>query len=102
MLYDTLSDLLRQHAADFKSLVDIKILADVLLKNELLTVHDIQCLQLPTTDESEKEDHIFVYHKMVGLGEEGYKKFLSCLVDPHARQHAGHIKLHKILSTSQQ
>ena len=82
--------------------MDIKILADVLVKNKLLTQDDMDCLQLRAIDESKIVDHAFVYHKMVGLGEEGYKKFLSCLMDPHARQHAGHIILHKILSTSQQ
>ena len=82
--------------------MDVKVLADVLVKNKLLTQDDMQCLQLPTTDEIKKVDHAFIYDKMVGLGEEDYKKFLSCLMDPHVRQHAGHITLHKILSTSQQ
>ena len=42
--------------------------------------------------ESEKVDR--VYLKLVHLGEEGYKKFLSCLRDSYANQHAGHIKLY--------
>ena len=82
--------------------MDVKILADVLVKNKLLMQDDMYCLQLPTNDESKKVDNAFVYHKMVGLEEEGYKKFLSCLVDPHAKQHAGHLRLYKILSASQQ
>ena len=82
--------------------MDVKVLANVLVKNKLLTQDDMQCLQLPTTDEIKEVDHAFVYDKMVCLGEEGYKKFLSCLMDPQASQHAGHIALHKILSTSQQ
>ena len=78
----------------------MKILADVLFKNELLTLSDMQYLQLSTVTEDEKVDR--VYLKMVRLGEEDYKRFLSCLEDPHAKEHAGHIRLHEILSTSQQ
>ena len=80
--------------------MNIKILADVLFKNELLTLNDMEYLQLSTVTENEKVDR--VYLKMVRLGEEDYKKFLSCLEDPHAKEHAGHIRLHEILSTSQQ
>ena len=80
--------------------MDVEKLADVLVKNKLLTQDDMHCLQLPTTDGSKKVDNAFVYHKMVKLGEEEYKKFLSCLVDPHAKQHAGHLRLYKILSAS--
>ena len=76
--------------------MDIKLLADVLFKKELLSLNDMQYLQLSTIIESEKIDH--VYLKMVRLGEEDYKKFLSCLEDPHAREHAGHIKLYEILN----
>ena len=80
--------------------MNIKILADVLFKNELLTLSDMQYLQLSTVTENEKVD--CVYLKMVRLGEEDYKRFLSCLEDPHAKEHAGHIRLHEILSTPQQ
>ena len=52
-------------------------------------------LQLPTMAESKKID--YVYLKMVRLGEEGYKKFLSCLKDEYAVQHAGHLKLYEKL-----
>ena len=52
-------------------------------------------LQLPTMTESKKID--YVYLKMVRLGEEGYKKFLSCLKDEYAVQHAGHLKLYEKL-----
>ena len=97
---DTLSDILYQHATDFKQLVDIKILALVLFQNALLTQQDMEYLQLTTIIESKKVDH--VYLKMVRLGEEGYKKFLSCLKDPYASQHDGHIKLYDILLTPQQ
>ena len=100
MIY-TLSDpSLLKHAADFKQLVDIDILAVVLLQNELLTTQDMEQLHLPTVIASKKVD--YVYLKMVQLGKEDYKKFLSCLKDPYASQHAGHLKLHEILSTSQQ
>ena len=91
---------MRQHGTDFKQLVNIKVLADVLFKNELLTLSDMQYLQLSTVTEDEKVDR--VYLKMVRLGEEDYKKFLSCLEDPHAKEHVGHTRLHEILSTSQQ
>ena len=57
-------------------------------------------LQLLTMIESEKVAHIYL--KMVRLGEEDYEKFLRCLTDPYAMQHDGHLKLHDILSTSQQ
>ena len=97
---DTLSDPLYHHAADFKSLVDIKVLAFVLFQNELLTPQDMEHLQLTTIIESEKVDR--VYLKMVCLGEGDYKKFLSCLKDPFASQHNGHVKLYDILSTLQQ
>ena len=80
--------------------MDIDILATVLFQNALLTQQDMQHLQLPTRTESKKVD--YVYLKMVRLGEEDYKKFLSCLKDPYAMQYDGHIKLHDILSTSQQ
>ena len=98
---DTLSDpSLRKHAIDFKQLVNIKTLALVLFQNELLTSEDMEHLQLPTIIESEKVD--YVYFKMLHLREEEYKKFLNCLMDPHATQHCGHKRLHEILSTSQQ
>ena len=97
---DTLSDLLRQHATDFKEQVDIEILSLVLFQNGLLSQQDMQQLQLPTMTESKKLD--YVYLKMVRLGEEDYKKFLRCLKDPYASQHDGHLKLHDMLSTSQQ
>ena len=79
--------------------MDRGILALVLYQNELLTHQDMQHLQLPTNTDNDKLEYI--YFKMVGLGEEDYKKFLSCLKDPYASQHAGHVKLHDILSTSQ-
>ena len=95
MIY-TLSDpSLRKHVADFKQLVNIEILAVVLFQNGLLTAQDMEQLQLPTITESKKVDH--VYLKMVQLGEEDYKKFLNCLKDPYASQHAGHPKLYETL-----
>ena len=98
---DALSDpLLRQRATDFKQLVSIEILAVVLFQNALLTQEDMEHLQLPTMTESKKVD--YVYLKMARLAEEDVKKFLNCLKDPYAMQHEGHIKLHDILSTSQQ
>ena len=97
---DALSDSLRHHAADFKCDVDIKMLTPVLYQNDLLTLRDMEYLQLPTIIESEKVD--YVYLKMVRLRGEEYIKFLSCLKDPHARQYPGHIKLYEVLSTSQQ
>ena len=97
---DMLSDpILRQHATDFKQLVSTEILAVVLFQNALLTQDEYEHLQLPMTESKKVE---YVYLKMVRLGEEDVKKFLSCLKDPYAMQHAGHIKLHDILSTSQQ
>ena len=75
--------------------MNIEILAPVLFQNELLTQQDMEQLNLPTMTESKKRDH--VYLKMVRLGEEGYKKFLSCLKDRYAMQHAEHLKLHEIL-----
>ena len=99
--FDALSDpLLCQHATDFKQLVNTEILAVVLFQNGLLTQHDLEHLQLPAITENRKVD--YVYLKMVYLREEDYKKFLSCLKDPYASQHDGHLKLHKILSTLQQ
>ena len=80
--------------------MDIKTLAVVLFQNELLKPPDIEYLQLPTVIESEKVN--YVYLKMLRLGEEECKKFLNCLKDPYAIQHPEHIKLHEILSTSQQ
>ena len=97
---DTLPDILRQHGINFKQLVHIEILTLVLFQNGLLSQQDMEHLQLPTMTESKKLD--YVYLKMVRLGEEDYKKFLSCLKDPYAIEHDGHIKLHDILSTSQQ
>ena len=52
-------------------------------------------LQLPTMTENKKIN--YVYLKMVQLGKEGYKKFLRCLKDQYAVQHAGHLKLYEIL-----
>ena len=75
--------------------MNIEILAPVLFQNELLTQQDMEYLQLPTMTESKKRDS--VYLKMVRLGEEGYKKFLSCLKDQFAVQHAGHLKLYEKL-----
>ena len=80
--------------------MDITILADVLFQYELLSLNDMQRLQLSTITECDKIDH--VYLKMVHLGEEKYKIFLSCLNSPHARKHSGHIELYEILSASQQ
>ena len=80
-------------------MVDIDILVTVLFQNGLLTQQDMQQLQLTTITEIKKLDYLYL--KMVCLGEEDYKKFLSCLKDQYAMQHEGHIKLHKILSTSQ-
>ena len=80
--------------------MDRGILALVLFQNELLTHQDMQHLQLPTNTDNEKVE--YVYLKMVCLGKEDYKKFLSCLKDQYASQHAGHKRLHEILSTSQQ
>ena len=80
--------------------MDRGILAVVLFQNELLTAQDMEHLELPTMIESKRIN--YVYLKMVQLGEEDYKKFLSCLKHPYASQHAGHIRLHEILSTSQQ
>ena len=81
-------------------MVDIDILATVLFQNALLTQQDMQYLQLTTITDIKKVDH--VYLKMVRLGEEEYKKFLSCLKDPYAMQYDGHIKLRDILLASQQ
>ena len=75
--------------------MDIEILAPILFRNELLTLPDMEQLQLTTITESKKRD--YVYYKMVRLGEEEYKKFLSCLKDPYASQHPGHLKLYKKL-----
>ena len=80
--------------------MDIRILADVLYENELLTLSDMQYLQLATIIENEKKD--YVYFKMVRLGEEDYEKFLSCLMDPHAAENPGHAELYEKLSASQQ
>ena len=95
MIYTPSDPSLRKHAADFKQLVNIQILVIVLFQNELLTTQDMDHLQLPTITESKKVD--YVYFKMVQLGEEDYKKFLSCLKDPYASQHAGHLKLYETL-----
>ena len=51
---DALSDLLRQHATDFKEQVDIEILPLVLFQNGLLSQQDMQHLQFPTMTESKK------------------------------------------------
>ena len=77
-------------------LVNIEILAFVLFQYELLTLQDMEQLQLPTMTENKKIN--YVYLKMVQLGKEGYKKFLRCLKDQYAVQHAGHLKLYEILN----
>lgn len=96
----TLSDHLRQHATDFKSLVDINILAVVLFQNTLLTMQDLEILRLQTITESKKLDYL--YQKMVLLGGEEYTRFLNSLQDPYASQHDGHKQLYEKLSISQQ
>lgn len=75
--------------------MDIEILAPVFFQNVLLTAQDMEHLQLATMMESKKVD--YVYLKMLRLGEEDCKKFLSCLMDPYAMQRAGHIKLYEKL-----
>ena len=75
--------------------MDIETLAPVLFQNELLTPPDMEQLQLPIMTESKKKD--YVYLKMMRLGEEEYKKFLSCLKHPFAMQHPGHLKLYEKL-----
>ena len=75
--------------------MNIEILAPVLFQNELLTQQDMEQLQLPTMTESKKRD--YVYLKMVQLGGEEYKKFLSCLKNQYAVQYAGHLKLYEKL-----
>ena len=96
---DTLPDPLRHHAADFKCLVDIRTLPNLLYQNNLLDLRDMQYLQLSTVTESDKVDYLYL--KMVRLGEEEYEKLLSCLEDPHAKEHPGHTKLHDILTKPQ-
>ena len=81
-------------------MVDRDTLIPVLFQNELLTQQDMQHLQLPINTDNEKVEYIYL--KMVRLGEEDYKTFLSCLKHPYASQHGGHIRLYEILSASQQ
>ena len=97
---DTLSDPLRKHATDFKKLVYVHILALVLFQNELLTLEDMEHLQLSAITESNKIDYLIL--KTAFLGEEGYKTFLSCLKDPYAMQYTGHEEFYRILPKSQQ
>lgn len=93
---DILSDPLRQHASDFMHLVDIKILAPFLIQNDLLTLCDMEYLQMQTITDSDKK--FFIYVKLLRLGEEGYKKFIVCLNDSDATTHAGHTELYNKLS----
>ena len=52
------ADPLCQYATDFMRLVDIKTLAPVLIQNKLLTLYDMEFLQLQTIIDSEK---VFLY-----------------------------------------
>ena len=93
------TDPLRQHATDFMSLVDIKTLSPVLIKNNLLTSFDIEFLQLQTIIDREKV--YFIYAKLLRHGKEGYEKLMKCLKDSYATQHIGHEELYQKLSAPQ-
>ena len=93
------ADPLCQYATDFMRLVDIKTLAPVLIQNKLLTLYDMEFLQLQTIIDSEKV--FFIYVKLVRCGKEDYEKFMDCLKHPHAMEHLGHEELHRKLSASQ-
>ena len=82
------------------SLVDIKTLAPVLIKNNLLTSFDIEFLQLQTIIDSEKV--YFIYVKLLRCGREGYKRLMECLQDSYSMEHIGHEELYQKLSASQQ
>ena len=82
------------------SLVDIKTLAPVLIKNNLLTSFDIEFLQLQTIIDREKV--YFIYVKLLRCGSEGYKKLMVCLKDSYSMEHLGHEELYQKLSSSQQ
>ena len=92
------ADPLRQHATDFMRLVDTKTLAPVLIQNNLLTLYDMEFLQLQKIIDSDKAYFIFV--KLLRRGKKGYGEFMDCLKHPHAMEHIGHEELHKILSVS--
>ena len=76
-------------------MVNITILAPVLYENGLLTSRDMEFLQLSTITDSDKI--YFLYIKLLRRGEEGYKKFIECLQNPHAMQHDGHKELYQKL-----
>ena len=90
---------LRQHATDFMRLVNIKTLAPVLYENNLLTLYDMEFLQLQIIIDSDKV--FFVYVKLLRCGKEDYEKFMDCLKHPHAMDHIGHEELHRKLSVPQ-
>ena len=81
------------------NLVDMKTLSPVLIQCDLLTQHDMEYLQLPTIIDSDKKE--FIFAKLMRLGKEGYEKFMMCLKDSYAMQHAGHIELYHKLSLHQ-
>lgn len=68
------ADPLRQHATDFMYLVNIKALTPVLIPNSLLTLYDMEFLQLQKITDSEKVYMFFVYIKLLHCGKEGYMK----------------------------
>ena len=98
MIHIFRADPLRQHATDFMRLVDIKTLAPVLIENNLLTLYDMEFLQLQKIIDSEKVFFIFV--KLLRRGKKGYGEFMDSLKHPHAMEHIGHEELHKLLSAS--
>ena len=93
------ADPLCQYATDFMRLVDIKTLAPVLIQNKLLTLYDMEFLQLQTIIDSEKV--FFIYVKLLRCGKEDYENFMDCLKHPHAIEHLGHEELHRKLSAPQ-
>ena len=80
--------------------MDINILTPVLFQNGLLTLEDMEYLQLSTITESKKVHYLYL--ELLRLGEERYEEFMNCLKDPYAIQHGGHTELYEKLSTSQQ
>ena len=78
-------------------LVDASTLSPVLHKYGLLSLNDMEFLQLQTITNSEKVK--FIHVKLLRLGKEGYEKFMMCLKDPDAMEHDGHKHLHNKLSS---